>query len=86
MTWLAGELGIKDLADWYNYSIHDVSTKYGQPLAKRHQTLGKICSFAFPEHKWELDRFDTELPEQSDQKHDLTAERECILPNIRGKE
>lgn len=67
------------VTDWYNVSTHDINSNYGEPLVKHHQTIGKIVTFGFPDQKWDMDKFDSELPEDNNTKHDLAAERQYIF-------
>jgi hypothetical protein len=78
MTWLGGVLGIKEHAGWYKVTAADFVSNYGQALVKRHGTVGKVCEVALPQHKWEADKFAS----GENVKHDLKAERECILSSL----
>lgn len=82
MKWLGEELSIKSKDGWYGITAQDFASHHGQQLIKQHQNVGKVVGLAFPEHKWDQSKFDSEPVDFEKIKHDLKAERNCILTYI----
>ncbi len=58
MEWLANELNLQELDDWYRVTIEDVSTRDGIPLLKLYQgSLSKALETIYPDHHWQSWKF-----------------------------
>jgi len=53
MEWLAKELKVKEIEDWYGVSINPIRKKgAGGLLMKYENSMFKVMEATYPEHKW----------------------------------
>ena len=57
LNWLASDLGLKNMEDWYNITEGIIAANGGSVLIRMYGSSMKLLESSFPDHNWNVEKF-----------------------------